>query len=588
MPGAMTFASPLWLAALLLLPALGWVTARARRSDRSRLDAFVTPSMFERIGRRSSSHASRLQTVLIAAGATLLILALARPQWGIVRERVERTGVDVALVLDTSLSMSVEDVSPNRFFLAKQALSALMIRLGGDRFSLVAFEGEAYPLVPLTLDADAVSLFLETIEPGFVPAPGSNLVAGINAGLATFVDPSRVNRVIILVSDGEDLEDSLDAAVAAAKKAGVIVHTIGVGTSEGGPVPDTDSTGARNGYKLENGDPVISRLNTDNLVRLAQDTGGKFMHVSPSSATASAIAAAIEGLENRQAANEFSFRKKERFQIPLSLSLLAFFFGFFGPALLEALRRQRGGPAKLVSAILIFSLVPAARADIKDEILAKPSRETNRGIKAYESGSAADALAAFEKARLARPSPVTRFNEAVAQAKAGKAPDAIETFTALSREQNTLGFESHYNLGNALLGARQLPAAVAAYRDALRLRPDDLRARRNLEIALRQMEQQKKDQQQQQDQDDKKDQREQKQDKDKKDQQKQNQPSPSPSPKPQPKTEKERENERFQKETGMSKDRAMQLLKALEQNEKTEQKKKLEAERAKRRKGKDW
>jgi hypothetical protein len=100
--------------------------------------------------------------------------------------------------------------SPNRFFLAKQSLSALMSRLAGDRFSLVAFEGEAYPLVPLTLDADAVALFLETLEPGFVPLPGSNLLSGIEAGIATFVDPGRVNRVIVLVSDGEDLEESLE------------------------------------------------------------------------------------------------------------------------------------------------------------------------------------------------------------------------------------------------------------------------------------------------------------------------------------------------------------------------------------------
>jgi tetratricopeptide (TPR) repeat protein len=146
-------------------------------------------------------------------------------------------------------------------------------------------------------------------------------------------------------------------------------------------------------------------------------------------------------------------------------------------------------------------------------------------------------------------------------------------------EKNDLGFESHYNLGNAPLAAQQLPGAVAAYRDALRLKPDDARARRNLEIALRQLEQQKKDQEK-----DKKDQKDDQKDKE----QEKKQPSPGEDPKEPPKTPKERENERFQKEPGMSKDRAMQLLKALEQNEKIEQKKKLEAERAKRRKGKDW
>ena len=570
----MTLASPLWLAALLFIPALVWLAARIRRADRQRMDRLVTASMFDRIGHRYPPRVEAGRAILLVIGATLLVLAMARPQWGIVREKVERTGVDVALVLDTSLSMSVEDVSPNRFFLARQSISSLMTRLAGDRFSLVAFEGDAYPLVPLTLDADAVSLFLETLEPGFVPTPGSNLLSGIESGIATFVDPGRVNRVIVLVSDGEDLEDSIEATVAAAKKAGVIIHTVGVGTSQGGPVPSTDADGTRNGYKLENGDPVISRLNTETLVRLAQSTGGKFTQLSSNNTSLSTIAAAIEAMESRQATSEFSFRKKERFQIPLGLSFLSFMLALFGPALLERARRQRARLA-LVPLLLMASL---AHADLKDEVLARPSRETNKGLKAYQSGDAAGALAAFEKARAARPdSPVTRFNEAVAQVKAGKTPEAIETFTALTREKNDLGFESHYNLGNALLGTQQLPGALAAYRDALRLRPDDARARRNLEIALRQIEQQKKDQEK-----DKQDQKD-----DKKEQQ-QKKPSPSDSPKEQPKNEKERENERFQKETGMSKDRAMQLLKALEQNEKTEQKKKLEAERAKRRKGKDW
>jgi len=574
----MSLATPIWLLALILMPLALWVARRIVRADRARMESFITASMFERLGRRYPVRTDWLRAVCLILGAFFLILALARPQWGIVRERVERAGVDVALVLDTSLSMSVEDASPNRFFLAKQALSALMARLAGDRFSLVAFEGEAYPLVPLTLDADAVALFLETLEPGFVPTPGSNLLSGIESGIATFVDPSRVNRVIVLVSDGEDLEESVEAAVNAAKQSGVIIHTVGVGSSQGGPVPDTDSSGARSGYKLENGEPVISRLNTGTLIRLAQATGGKFTQVATNNTSLSPIASAIEAMENRQTAAEFSFRKKEQFQVPLVASFISFLLALFGPVFLE---RWRKGTVLRVVAPLLLLAVPV-HADIKDEILGRPSRETRKGLKAYEAGDTAQALQAFEKARAARPtSPVTRFNEAVAQAKAGQAPAAIETFTGLSRDKTELAFESNYNLGNALLGSQQLPGAVAAYRDALRLRGDDARARRNLEIALRQLDQQKKDEEKkQEEQNDTQDQ--------KKDQKQQDKPAPGATPKETPKSPKEREEEKFQKETGMSKDRAMQLLKALEQNEKTEQKKKLEAERAKRTKGKDW
>ena len=178
----------------------------------------------------------------------------------------------------------------------------------------------------------------------------------------------------------------------------------------------------------------------------------------------------------------------------LALSFACFILGLYGPLMHATWRR----PALLATVVVALFSSTAARADVKDEILARPSRETSRGLKAYEEGDAARALEAFEKARLARPqSPITRFNEAVAQVKAGKAAEAIDTFTALSREKNDLGFEANYNLGNAHLAGKQLPAAVAAYRDALRLRADDTRARRNLEIALKQQKEQQEQQKQQ-------------------------------------------------------------------------------------------
>jgi len=163
---------------------------------------------------------------VLLVGVASLALALARPQWGIVREKVEREGVDVVLVLDTSGSMATEDVQPNRFFLARAALLSLVSRLAGDRFALVAFEGEAYPLVPLTLDADAIGLFLDTVEPGIVPAPGTSLGVGLVKGLDLFVDPGRNNKVMVLASDGEDLEGDVDTAVARAKEAGFEVPEI--------------------------------------------------------------------------------------------------------------------------------------------------------------------------------------------------------------------------------------------------------------------------------------------------------------------------------------------------------------------------
>src|SRR5881628_2764149 len=152
----MIFESPLWLFGLLVLPLIAVVEAWLTARDRDRTAKLVSRPLWARVVRRPAEHWRFLRLALVLLGTAGIVLALARPQWGIVREKVEREGVDVVLVLDTSGSMATEDVPPNRFFLSRQGLAALLSRLEGDRFALVAFGDEAYPLVPLTLDADAL------------------------------------------------------------------------------------------------------------------------------------------------------------------------------------------------------------------------------------------------------------------------------------------------------------------------------------------------------------------------------------------------------------------------------------------------
>jgi len=251
------FESPLWLFGLLGLPALAAIEAWLTRRDRERTARLVARPLWTRVLKRPAERWRFVRLGLLLAGAAGVVLALARPQWGIVREKIEREGVDVVLVLDTSGSMATEDVPPNRFFVARQALASLVTRLEGDRFGLVAFEGEAYPLVPLTLDADALGLFLDTMEPGIVPAPGSSVGVGLARGLQLFVDKDRSHKVMVLVSDGEDLEGDVEEAVRQAKEAGVIVHAVGVGTEAGQPVPDFDREGRRIGFKHDPAGAVV-------------------------------------------------------------------------------------------------------------------------------------------------------------------------------------------------------------------------------------------------------------------------------------------------------------------------------------------
>jgi Ca-activated chloride channel family protein len=622
------FEAPRWLWALVALPLLGvaegWLTGR----DRDRLARVVARPLWSRVVRRPAERWRFVRLALLLLGGAGIVVALARPQWGIVREKVEREGVDVVFVLDTSGSMATPDVSPSRFYLARQALLQLMARLGGDRFALVAFEGEAYPLVPLTLDADAVGLFLETVEPGIVPAPGTSLGTGLAKGLDAFVDKERRNKILVLVSDGENLEGDIDAAIAKAKKEGVVVHTVGVGTEAGQPVPEFDAEGRQTGYKRDaSGAPVVSRLNMSTLEAIARGTGGKAFRLTPADTRLSGLASAIEGMERKALAREWSYRRRERFQGPLAFGVVCLTAGLLlplpplrrssrvaqGAAVLAALAVLGGGaPAGAQTGASPPSSPPPAAAPAKppapspsagkggrggvlDEVLLRPRRLTREGRREYERGNHPQALRAFEGAAQARPAdPALRFNLADGLYKNGRYGEAATLFRALGSDPAApLAPAARFNLGDSLYRKQDYRGAVAAYRDALRLAPDDEAARRNLELALRALKEQKEEQQRQQQKqkDQKKGGEDQKSETSKNQGAKDQKPAPAPGqkgPPPRPLTPQEREDERFREETGMPKERAMQLLDALQQNEKEEQKRLLALERAKKKTDKDW
>jgi Ca-activated chloride channel family protein len=613
----MIFGAPLWLLGLLALPAVAllevWNTAR----DRERTARLVARSLWSRVLQRPDERWRGVRLGLLLLGVTGLVLALARPQWGIVREKVEREGVDVVLVLDASGSMATEDVPPNRFFLARQALAALVARLEGDRFALVAFEDEGYTLSPLTLDADALGLFLDTMEPGIVPSPGTSLGTGIARGLELFVDQGRRNKVMVLISDGEDLEGGVDEAVQRAKSAGVVVHCVGVGTEAGQPVPDFDRDGRRIGFKHDaSGAVVISRLDLSSLEKIARGTGGRVFRLTPGDPGLSSLAATIEGMEQKSLAREYSYRRKERFQVPLALGVGALALALMVPPPLPARRRGRKSedataatrlPASAAALLALLVAVSGARAQGSapadaspamkgnpvDELLLRPTRLTDQGRRQYATGDHPQALSTFERAARARPmDPRTRFNLADALYKNGKFDESAALYQALGdNPHEPLAKAARFNLGNARFQKQDYRGAIQAYRDALHLEPDDLTTRRNLELALRALEEQQQQQRQQQKQQQQQ-QNGQKNPQGSQGQDRSSQQQPSQANNSQatqrPQTPEERDNERFRQQAGMPKDRAMQLLDALQQNEKAEQKKLLMERRAVRKGGKDW
>jgi len=339
----MRFAAPewLWLFSLAPLLALAVWYAHARRQRALRLFAGGRPYV-DRFGAEVSGHRRAIKVMVLAFGLAALCLAMARPQWGTRLEPVTRRGADVVVVLDTSLSMLAEDMAPSRLAQAKHSIGSLLERVAGDRVGLVTFAGRAHLNCPLTVDHGAIRLFLDSVDVDAVPVAGTVLAEALEAGLDALRlganEADDRGRALVLWSDGEDHGGEVDEALAELKRHGVVVHTVGCGTTRGGPIPLRDDGGLLEGYKKDGeGKVVTTRLSEEGLERIALESGGRYYRATTSEVEVDEIGQSLSSLSRGELGSELRTRYEERFQIPLLLGWLA-----LAAESLLGDRRQRG------------------------------------------------------------------------------------------------------------------------------------------------------------------------------------------------------------------------------------------------------
>ena len=320
------FASIEILFGLLVVPALAaffWSTRQARRRA---LDRFGDLALVEKLSRTLSRRARTAKSVLFLFSVGLLILALARPQFGIRVETVRSEGQDVVVALDVSRSMMAEDVTPNRLERARLEIMRILQRLDGDRIGLVAFAGNAFIQSPLTVDYGAAALFLNAMDPGLIPIQGTNLGEALNVALDAFEEGSRDHRALVVVTDGEDHEGQIDEAIERAVDEGVQIYTVGIGSLEGVPIPEFDAAGVRGGFiRDDEGTVVTTRLDESTLERVAQATGGRYFPALGAGANLDPLVEAIIGGEGRELEALEITRFDEQFQIFLGFALVLLF-----------------------------------------------------------------------------------------------------------------------------------------------------------------------------------------------------------------------------------------------------------------------
>ncbi|MEO7101189.1 MAG: VWA domain-containing protein [Luteolibacter sp.] len=270
----MSFAQPGWLVLLILIPILGIGAVFATRLRKRQWEVFVAPRLREALLKRGNPLPRWLSLFFLLVAATAMIIALARPR-GEAGIRTEKTvGRNVLIALDLSRSMRVTDVKPDRLAQAKMVIYELLEAMPNERIGLIGFAGSSYVYAPLTIDHPAVRETVEQIDENWAPRGGSDLAAAIHLATETFKKTGQKNNALVILSDGEKHEGDLDAMIAEAEKSGVYILAVGVGTEDGGFVPNADFP---NGQMVDkSGHPVVSRLQPDVMRKLAAETKGRF------------------------------------------------------------------------------------------------------------------------------------------------------------------------------------------------------------------------------------------------------------------------------------------------------------------------
>lgn len=324
----MDFAQPIYLMffiPLLLLVVLLAVLARRQRTQLARLGALALVAKLSATVNRSGR---RWQMALWLVALVLLIIALARPRWGAQVEYVERQGVEIMVALDISESMLAEDLKPNRLARAKLEISELMDRLEGNQLGLVLFSGVAFVQFPLTSDFTTARIFLDAAKPGLISRPGTAIAEAINIALTGFNEERASQKVIVLLTDGENHEGDISAAVQAAADKGVIIYTIGFGSPNGEPIPLYDDQGQLTGYKKDRqGEVVLSRLDETTLQQIALATNGRYFRAAADGREVGFLAGAIGELQTTELEGRFETRRVERFQWFLAAAVAALVIG---------------------------------------------------------------------------------------------------------------------------------------------------------------------------------------------------------------------------------------------------------------------
>ena len=556
------FEDPIYLYLLALIPILLLIHFLMLRRQKKLLRKFGDLELVRQLMPNVSRMRPLVKFWLLLGALALLIVVLARPQFGNKISHEKRTGIETIICMDISNSMLAEDVAPSRLDRSKMMVENLVDHFTNDKIGLIVFAGDAFVQLPITSDYVSAKMFLSSITPAMIATQGTDIAAAINMASHSFTQEENIGKAIIVITDGEDHEGGAMEAAKEAKEKGMNTYVLGVGSPNGAPIP----VGNGDYMKDNTGQTVMSALNEQMCRQLADAGSGAYIHVENNSNAQEQLDNELDKLSKKETSSTIYSDFDEQFQavaiiVLLLLILEVCILEIKNPMLRRISLFKRSKKVAAIVALLLVTVGVQAQSD---------RQMIRQGNKLYRKGNVAEAEVSYRKAvERNEHNPQANYNlgnSLMSQRKDSLAITQLEKAAKL--ETNPLRrAQAYHNMGVICQQHRMFGEAIEAYKEALRNNPTDHETRYNLELCK----QQDQNQQNRQNKDNKDNQ-------DKQDQQKQEQ-----------KQDQQKQDQEQQKPQ-MSKENAEQLLNAAMQEEKQTQErmKKAQQQPQKRRLEKNW
>lgn len=319
----------IWFWVLAIIPVIILIFLVLQLWKKHAQKKFADKKLLKKLSPNQSLFKSVLKLTLWCLAIASLTIALVNPKVGTKLETVKREGVDIVFALDVSKSMLAEDIAPNRLEKSKQLVTQIINNLASDRVGIIAYAGKAFPQLPITTDYASAKMFLQNMNTDMLSSQGTAINEAIELAKTYYDDDEQTNRVLIIISDGEDHSEEAAKVAEEASEEGIQIFTIGVGDAKGARIPIKRNGIVLNYKKDNNGETVITRLNEETLKSIANEANGVYINGK----NTSEVVENIRDILNKMDKKEFEAKQfadfKDQFQWFLALAFALLFIDIF-------------------------------------------------------------------------------------------------------------------------------------------------------------------------------------------------------------------------------------------------------------------